>query len=280
MNYRTALLLLLFCFSARAEYRQWTHHNGATVDAEYVKLMGRTVYVRDKEGSVRKLAELHMLSEEDQRYVQLMNPPELDLSIKKINVKRSSSRYSEKGGATVPLKDSDLSEGMIAYEVISATYDCAVEVKRNDRRQYDRPLHLQIYWISRRALPLEEQKKQKKRYETVISHFESREFYPNTITSRQPWACSSKPIIIKGKSQLRVVKQQSPDDVNNILDEIRYTFIRTPVSGYEFYRGILVVVADERGKVLALDSNWYQIKNDYKKIIGLKEGDALEGNEW
>ena len=78
------ILSLVTCMTiaVEAEIRGWAFKNGKSMDAEYVALSGSHVSLKNVKGKVKKIP-VEMLSEEDLRYIELINPPQLNLDLGK-----------------------------------------------------------------------------------------------------------------------------------------------------------------------------------------------------
>ena len=68
-------LILLLSLSAHGEVRLWTATSGTSLKAEYVRRVFDDVILKDAEGEERRIP-IAALSEEDQRYIALANPPQ------------------------------------------------------------------------------------------------------------------------------------------------------------------------------------------------------------
>lgn len=75
------ILVTVVCCS-HAEMRIWTSKSGKTVEGEYVSMAFDNVNVEDNEGNLIKIP-LDQLSEEDQTYLELANPPKLSIEYSK-----------------------------------------------------------------------------------------------------------------------------------------------------------------------------------------------------
>jgi len=78
-----------------AEFRIWTDKTGYALEAEFVTETGGQMVFRDREGRKYKINP-EQLSEEDQRYLQTLLPPVLDINVSKKT--SSSTRGSSKQG--------------------------------------------------------------------------------------------------------------------------------------------------------------------------------------
>ncbi|MDZ8120510.1 hypothetical protein [Pontiella agarivorans] len=63
-----------------SKLRSWSTSGGGVLEAEYVTRMGDKVVLKDAKGKQRKIA-LSMLSAEDLNYIELCNPPDLQVSV-------------------------------------------------------------------------------------------------------------------------------------------------------------------------------------------------------
>lgn len=82
---RTALLLAgaaAWCTCTCAEMREWTSVRGEIFDAEFISVIGDKVVLRDPEGKQFKILK-DRFSEEDRLFIELSNPPELNIGFSK-----------------------------------------------------------------------------------------------------------------------------------------------------------------------------------------------------
>jgi len=63
---------------AHAEVRSWSSSSGQTIEGEYVSVVFDNVVIKDAQGKEIKVP-LELLSKADQEYVQLQNPPRLQI---------------------------------------------------------------------------------------------------------------------------------------------------------------------------------------------------------
>jgi len=63
-----------------AEYRIWTGTNGSSVEAEFVKQVPGSVYLKTQAGKIKKIP-IKKLSEADQKYIEQHQPPKLKLAV-------------------------------------------------------------------------------------------------------------------------------------------------------------------------------------------------------
>ena len=70
---------LLLCVSAYAETRGWTMVDGRTFDAEFSLRMGKDAVFKTARGKVVRIPH-DQLSKEDQEFISLAVPPDLDVS--------------------------------------------------------------------------------------------------------------------------------------------------------------------------------------------------------
>lgn len=81
------VLGLLLCESALAEMRAWTFKTGKTLEAEFVAFTGGQIALKTVKGNVKKIPE-SQFSDEDLLYIELINPPILELSFGKTSSQR------------------------------------------------------------------------------------------------------------------------------------------------------------------------------------------------
>ena len=74
-------------FSSGAEPRIWTLDSGNTFKAELVQVMGEKAVLKDVSGRTVKVA-LSLLSSEDRLFIELENPPELEISFRRKSKKK------------------------------------------------------------------------------------------------------------------------------------------------------------------------------------------------
>jgi hypothetical protein len=73
------LTLIGLCIEAYGETRTWTLISGKSVEAEYVSYAHGNVNLENDKEAMLKIP-FERLSEEDRTYVELINPPELDIN--------------------------------------------------------------------------------------------------------------------------------------------------------------------------------------------------------
>ncbi|MDZ8120337.1 SHD1 domain-containing protein [Pontiella agarivorans] len=121
--------MALTSLMARAEVHVWTLKHGKTVEAEYVALAAGEVTLKTVRGRIRKVP-LAGLCKEDRRYIELLNPPRLDLELGKTSDQRVyPPTYNE----------SELPRQTI--------YTFTARVKQLSGRPYHRPLTLEFFNI-------------------------------------------------------------------------------------------------------------------------------------
>lgn len=79
--------MALTSLTAQADVHVWTLEGGRTLEAEYVALSVGEVTLKTARGRVRKIP-LEKLAEEDLRYIELLNPPRLELELGKVSDQR------------------------------------------------------------------------------------------------------------------------------------------------------------------------------------------------
>lgn len=88
------MVICAACICAGAEMRTWTLADGRKYTAEFVHVMGGYVVLRNASGRNEKI-KLADLSSEDRIFVELSNPPRLEISFRrKSDQKRFSPRFT------------------------------------------------------------------------------------------------------------------------------------------------------------------------------------------
>ncbi len=128
-----ALTVLFPTGSAAGEYRQWTDSNGATLIAEYVRKEVDSVVLRREDGAEFKVA-YKSLSEPDQQFVMLRNPPRVEIKVEP-NVDTYTVGYLGNGGY----------DYTVQYEVVEPV----VMVRKIVTDLYDAPLTLEMLILGR-----------------------------------------------------------------------------------------------------------------------------------
>jgi hypothetical protein len=76
------LILICAVSSSFSEFRVWNFNNGKSIEAEFVTLLGGQVSLKTVKGKRIKIPE-NQFSDEDRVFLELINPPKLDLSLSK-----------------------------------------------------------------------------------------------------------------------------------------------------------------------------------------------------
>lgn len=79
---------IMLCVSALAEMHVWNLNTGKTIEAEFIAVTGGQVSLKTIKGKTRKVP-LEAFGEEDRVYIELINPPRLDVSFAKTSRQRS-----------------------------------------------------------------------------------------------------------------------------------------------------------------------------------------------
>ncbi len=133
-----AVLALVLCSGAHAELRTWTLVTGRNVEAEYVKTVIDTVWLKSPSGDLYKIPE-KQLSEEDRLYVEWFNPPELKIEF----WDKSEHKLGYYKGT--PHFDWVISPSMTEHSF-------RARVKQVDRKPYHHELTVTYYAIGRQRL--------------------------------------------------------------------------------------------------------------------------------
>ncbi|MCK4563492.1 MAG: hypothetical protein KAU94_02320, partial [Verrucomicrobia bacterium] len=88
------MVILVSCLSIGAETRTWTLADGQEFESEFVCVMGDKAVLKDSSGEKVKI-KLARLSTGDRIFIELANPPRLEISFRrKSDQKHFSSRFS------------------------------------------------------------------------------------------------------------------------------------------------------------------------------------------
>lgn len=249
-------LILGLGMVAHAEFHQWQDRSGNTTEAEYVERLGNAVWVRDRKNILRKL-KLKELSESDRLYVQLQNPPAFLLKSKtKKHLIYKPEEHRERNV---------LPDQLIVTKTDRLNYRCSVDIKRKDGKHYGLPLHLHIYWTAVKSFPGEEQKKS-----IVLKKRETKQFKIDSVEYGQSWTWKTDPVDFFRKERILHTRQDNHHQGG-------YKVKTRTILELDKYFGILVVVVDERGKILAMDSDKAKLEKIHQEIMQAAPGQVLTG---
>ena len=223
---------------ARAEFRVWTDLKGNSLEAEYMRQSDGEVVIRDRNGKVYRFDPVG-LSEEDQRYLQLLRPPEMKIE---------AHCYSE------AVNGSDEGNELSANRAVRKKYSFKGTITLEEDRPYHNELKVEVYTVARNPRG----RHYLKGYSSTLVQFADRE------SSSLSWAVD--PVILE--SQL----------LTNYCHCGKCICQRGVWGGYR-YSGYLAVVRDLRGEVLAVSSNHSIFENKWEKIASAKVGQYLKGVE-
>lgn len=122
------ILILFRADSVCAEMRTWTNVSGDTLQAEYVREAAGVVILRLEDGTEIK-KDYRDLSEADQQFVQLQNPPRLDIDV---SVKDETRTVGTFGG------------WRNTYQLIYEILHPSVTIKKNALDDYVSQLTLEL----------------------------------------------------------------------------------------------------------------------------------------
>ena len=121
------ILLLALCVHAQADLHLWTFTDGRTTEAEFVSVIGKKVALKNARGKIVKV-NLNNLTEADQEFIQLSNPPQIDINFKK------------------PTKMRVYPENPWVSEFPQSSYiTCSVQVKQTSTAKYTHELTLEMF---------------------------------------------------------------------------------------------------------------------------------------
>ncbi|RKX46041.1 MAG: hypothetical protein DRP64_03815 [Verrucomicrobia bacterium] len=269
---------------SHAEFRKWQDRTGSTLEAEYIKLIGDKVWVRDREETLHKLG-LTGLSENDQLYLQLQNPPEFRLKFKTEKLlihKPETYAGSAQGAHGVKLENYYAGGGPGENAYITRTdrpsYTCSIDVKRKDGKCYEHPLHLRVYWTSVKQYPPEEQQRLGRQNAIVLKRQESKIFKPDTIEYGQSWVWDTDPADFIRKERTWLTRHKKDDtSAGTVINGEQYWLKGKTILESDLYFGILVVVVDERGETLAMSSDKPKLEEIHQEVMQATLGQVLTG---
>ncbi len=131
-------LLLAMGLGAQAEIRTWTLDSGRQVDAEYDKVVMDLVWLKDPGGEVAKVP-LTRLSENDRLYIELLNPPKLDIEF-----------HSKEDQLLGYYKATPYLPDVIPPDVSQCTFETVV--RKKGTADYHHDLKVEYYAIGRQRL--------------------------------------------------------------------------------------------------------------------------------
>jgi len=83
-----AAVMILSISSAQAEYRVWTDNTGKTIEAELLKVVGNVAVLKKSDGEYLRVS-MSSLSKKDLHYIELTQPPKVEISVSKVKENRS-----------------------------------------------------------------------------------------------------------------------------------------------------------------------------------------------
>lgn len=121
--------------SDQEEFRTWTLVSGKRFEGQYVRAAFETVRILGRDGEILKIPE-ERLSSADRGYVELRNPPKLDLNF----LHRSKNRLNY-------YPEGSIMASKLPPSVFDHTF--GVRVRRLDAVAYSKPLQIEYYAIGR-----------------------------------------------------------------------------------------------------------------------------------
>lgn len=123
-------VMLMMSLTSLGEVRAWNFKNGKSMEAEFVAVSGGQVSLKSVKGKVKKIPYAEFM-DEDLRYIELQNPPQLDLDLGK-SVRTHAYLGNFNGGGDIPSKD---------------IYTLTAKVKQTSSKVYNHPLTLEFFTI-------------------------------------------------------------------------------------------------------------------------------------
>lgn len=121
---------LLVNVTSFGEMRAWNFKNGRTLEAEFMAVTGDQVSLKSLRGKIKKIPQGEF-GAEDLLYIELQEPPKLDLDLGK-SAKQQTYLGSYNGGGDIPSKD---------------IYTFTAKVKQVSGKAYSHPLTLEFFTI-------------------------------------------------------------------------------------------------------------------------------------
>ncbi|VGO22291.1 SHD1 domain-containing protein [Pontiella sulfatireligans] len=140
---------IMLCQCVLAEMRVWTFKDGKTLEAEFATYSGLNITLKNKKGKIVKIPEVQF-SDEDLEYIELLNPPALDVSVSKTTEQR-----------TYPptYNDDELPR--------QTFYTFTVKIKQTSSKVYTKPLTVELFIIG------DENAGDK----SILFHYQKEQFY-------------------------------------------------------------------------------------------------------
>ena len=125
------MVILVSCLSIGAETRTWTLADGQEFESEFVCVMGDKAVLKDSSGEKVKI-KLARLSTGDRIFIELANPPRLEISFRrKSDQKHFSSRFST----------------TLLPEIKINTF--GIRIKQQSAGPYNHELHVEFFAIGK-----------------------------------------------------------------------------------------------------------------------------------
>lgn len=125
--------LMFISGAAWAESRIWTDVAGQSIEAEYVTLVGGRVVLRMHNGNDIRIS-VESLSEEDREYVELKNPPRIDINVASKTAVKSVNNSGSKNNKI-----------QTRVDVVFVQ----VDLKKAGSEAYDQKLTVEIFLMGR-----------------------------------------------------------------------------------------------------------------------------------
>ncbi len=208
--------LYLIIVSSFGEMRAWNFKNGKTLEAEFIAVTGNQISLKSLKGKIKKIPQAEF-NDDDLRYIELQQPPKLNLDLGK-SARQQTYLGSYNGGGDIPSKD---------------IYTFAAKVKQVSGKVYNHPLTLEFFTIG------EENN-------------------------------GDKNILYSYHKESFTLPDGSGSTFTVATDEIGVVaYISNGQRCGETYKGYMMIVKDERGKIIASKAtreDWFQIAETLAKL--------------
>jgi len=130
--------LLALCIHVQAELHLWTFTDGRTTEAEFISIIGKKVVLKNAKGKIFKI-KLNALTETDRKFIQLSNPPKIDINFTKPTKMRKFpenpwvTEFPQSSYITCSVKLKQISSGKYPYELTVEMFAFAEEINGNKK---------------------------------------------------------------------------------------------------------------------------------------------------
>jgi hypothetical protein len=249
--------ILLLAAQSNAELRIWTGRDGGqSIEAEYLRFAGDQLFLKRVDGKELKVS-LNKLSEEDIQYVQLKNPPKLEIDgdLEELEPEYDSS--------VIWVDERNRRHKKITIN----KYLCEITLKQCDKNNYDLPLICRVYWFASRLRPLEERKAEGNRWPLEV-----------VVLTQQEWEFKLSDLEPKKREWSQISDEAKFKFHAEIVSNLK--IVPEPPMGWDIissnhYYGYLIVILDQQNNVLEFDTDQPDLNDIIPTILSSKAGEQL-----